>query len=212
MANLKFYKDEQSSFECDVKIEGASYDQSKARLVLYFSDRTLMFESDTIGGKVSITIPPLSEIEDERGEAVLEVIADSTYFDAWRAPILLGFKKLVTVKEVVLSEVAESKYTAEKSITIENIETSDFDLDARTKNEGVEFVKNCSPKNYRFVTNSLSRFEEFEDEEKAEVFLSLDSFKPSENILRWAETVFTNPTSFEAQYCMYMIQTNTGDK
>lgn len=208
MATIKFYKDSVSSFECDVHIEGASYDNSKARLVLYFSDRNLMFESDTIGGKVSISIPPLSEIEDERGEAVLEVIADSTYFDAWKSPITLGYKKLVTIKEVVLSEDTESLNTGEKSITIENIETSDFDIDL---NEAVSFVKSCSPKNYRFAKSTLSKFENLENDEKTEALTALETFKPNDSISRWADTVFANPTSVQAKYCMYKIQSNTGN-
>jgi len=79
---MKFYKDKGEKFTCDLDIEGASINESKVRLVLEFDkDKTYLFNGTIKGdGLCEVSIPPLKDISSSKGKAILEVIAESTYF------------------------------------------------------------------------------------------------------------------------------------
>ena len=119
MCNVVFYKDKIDTFECDITVEGATTNSSKTRLILEFSDRTLLFNGDITDGHVSISIPKLSEIQDANGHATLEVIADQTYFEAWTSPFELKNQKSVAIAEVTInsdkSKVVIENVSKEKS-------------------------------------------------------------------------------------------------
>lgn len=98
------YRDKSRLFECDIKVNGAKISDTSARLILKFDDGTINMYEGKIGvlGNCSIEIPSLSEVkyESSSGEAILEVIADSTVFESWKSPFLLEKSKNVTVEVV----------------------------------------------------------------------------------------------------------------
>ena len=62
----KLFTDKSELFECDIKLEGASLNKSKARLVVETNDYSLMFDgSINSSGKCEIPIRKLKGLIDE---------------------------------------------------------------------------------------------------------------------------------------------------
>ena len=130
----KFYTDKSKIFECNVSVDNAKISDTKARLVLQFPNkRNLLFYGNIQeDGKCQIGIPALKEIEDCEGTAILEVIAESTYFESWKDDFTLTANKRVTVEMVEDNMVIEddpkptiriTTKSEEKKI-VENIKSS----------------------------------------------------------------------------------------
>jgi len=98
----KFYRDKSKIFECNVSVDGAKITETKARLVLEFpNDRNLLFYGNIQeNGKCEIVVPALKEIDECEGTAILEIIAESTYFESWTDNFTLDTNKKVTVEMV----------------------------------------------------------------------------------------------------------------
>jgi len=97
----KLYTDKPELFECDIKIEGASLNQSTARLVVETSEYSLMFNGKiNSSGKCEIPVRKLKGLIDESttGNIRLEVIAEDTYFTPWRSNFDVQASKQVTVE------------------------------------------------------------------------------------------------------------------
>ena len=105
----KFYTDKSKIFECNVSVDNAKISDTKARLVLQFPNkRNLLFYGNIQeDGKCQIGIPALKEIEDCEGTAILEVIAETTYFESWKDDFTLTANKRVTVEMVDDSSIIE---------------------------------------------------------------------------------------------------------
>jgi hypothetical protein len=98
----KFYRDKSKIFECNVSVDGAKISETKARLVLEFpNQRNLLFYGNIQeNGKCEIVVPALKEIDECEGTAILEVIAETTYFESWTDDFTLDTNKKVTVEMV----------------------------------------------------------------------------------------------------------------
>jgi len=97
----KLFTDKAELFECDIKIEGASLSNSKARLVVETNDYSLMFNGKISSqGKCEIPIKKLKGLIDEssKGNIRLEVIAEDTYFIPWKSEFEIEASKKVTVE------------------------------------------------------------------------------------------------------------------
>jgi len=198
MSNIVFYRDTADTFECDVNIKGASTSETKSRLVLEFSDRTLLFTGQIIDGHISINIPKLSEISDEQGTATLEVIADQTYFEAWTSSFELKNKKSI--------EIAEVKINANVSrVVVENVSKNVVEEEA-PKTDGTIYRESCSKKNRKFVVESFGRFKALDKSERKEVKNTLKEFTAKAPVKKWAETIFNDVDTPYAKYCMYEVQ------
>lgn len=97
----KLFTDKAEIFECDIKLEGASLSQSKARLIVETNDYSLMFNgSIDSSGKCAIPIRKLKGLVDEStsGNIRLEVIAEDTLFTPWESDFEIAASKKVTVE------------------------------------------------------------------------------------------------------------------
>ena len=97
----KLFTDKAELFECDIKIEGASLSNSKARLVVETNEYSLMFNGKiNSSGKCEIPIRKLKGLIDEssKGNIRLEVIAEDTYFMPWKSEFEINASKKVTVE------------------------------------------------------------------------------------------------------------------
>jgi len=97
----KLFTDKAELFECDIKIEGASLSNSKARLVVETNEYSLMFNGKiNSSGKCEIPIRKLKGLIDEssKGNIRLEVIAEDTYFIPWKSEFEINASKKVTVE------------------------------------------------------------------------------------------------------------------
>lgn len=116
----KLYTDKPETFECDIKIEGASLTKSKARLVVETKDYSLMFNGKIdSNGKCKVPIKKLKGLIDEsvKGNIRLEVIADDTYFTPWKSEFSIEAAKKVTVE--VKSQTGKS--TINETVKVQNI-------------------------------------------------------------------------------------------
>ena len=154
----KFYRDKSKLFECNISVDGANLNETKARLVLEFpNDRNLLFYGKIKdNGKCEITIPALKEFEESNGNVILEVIADSTYFESWRDTFNLETNKKVTVEMVEKEEniITEKKITPHVQI---------FTSKEEKKSTIVE------PKKEQDKVNNLMEFKSFIDEKKVNI-------------------------------------------
>ena len=97
----KLFTDKTELFECDIKLQGASLNKSKARLVVETSDYSLLFNgSISSQGKCEIPIRKLKGLidEDTTGNIRLEVIAEDTFFTPWESDFEVDASKKVTVE------------------------------------------------------------------------------------------------------------------
>ena len=124
----KLFTDKPELFECDIKLQGASLNKSKARLVVETSDYSLLFNgSISYKGKCEIPIRKLKGLIDENtiGNIRLEVIAEDTFFTPWESDFEVETSKKVTVeiksqqnKKPILETKVKVKVKKTKPITI----------------------------------------------------------------------------------------------
>ena len=124
----KLFTDKSELFECDIKLEGASLNKSKARLVVETPDYSLLFNG-TISpkGKCEIPIRKLNGLIDENtnGNIRLEVIAEDTFFTPWESDFEVETSKKITVevksqqnKKPILETKVKVKVKKTKPITL----------------------------------------------------------------------------------------------
>jgi hypothetical protein len=97
----KIFLDKNKVFECNIKIEGASLDDSEARLLLESENFTLTFKGKiNLDGTVKIPINKLKGVlkENYTGKITLEVIAEDTVFKPWEGEYQTDVSKKVEVK------------------------------------------------------------------------------------------------------------------
>lgn len=121
----ELFVDKQEVFECSIKLEGASIDNAKARLVLESELMNLVFMGKIDSkGNCSVPIKKLKNIlpEATEGKMTLEVIADDTYFEPWESEYLVKASKSVKVevkgqveKEPKKKAIVEVKVKKEES-------------------------------------------------------------------------------------------------
>jgi hypothetical protein len=106
----KFFKDKKRIFECTISVEGASINETSARLLLDFGNQTLMFRGQvTSDGRCTIEVPPIRNMNESNGKAILEVISESSLFEAWEAEFELKESKTVKVEMSAPRPIMESK-------------------------------------------------------------------------------------------------------
>lgn len=135
-----FYKDKTKIFECQISVDGANLNETKARLILEFPDRNLLFHGN-IGknGKCKIKIPALKEMEEVEGNAVLEVIAENTHFESWSDKFKLKQNKKVQVEMVgnddsdLITEEVDNELKPKVTVITENVEEETLDKVTKPK-------------------------------------------------------------------------------
>jgi len=122
----KFFTDKPKLFECNISVDGANLNETKARLVLELpNNRNLLFHGNVdANGKCEVLIPALKELNECEGDVLLEVIAESTYFESWKDKFKLEATKKVHV-EVFTPEkevIVENKTTPQVEVITESVE------------------------------------------------------------------------------------------
>ena len=124
----KLFTDKTELFECDIKLQGASLNKSKARLVVETPEYSLLFKGIINSkGKCEIPIRKLKGLIDEntKGNIRLEVIAEDTYFTPWESDFEVETSKKVTVevksqqnKKTILETKVKVKVKKTKPVTL----------------------------------------------------------------------------------------------
>ncbi len=129
----KLFTDKPETFECDIKIEGASLSNSKARLVVETTDYSLLFNGKiNSNGKCSIPIKKLKGLIDEtsKGDIRLEVIAEDTYFTPWESKFEIEASKKVTVE---VKSQASDKQVIKETVQVKNIKNESTKKEVNSK-------------------------------------------------------------------------------
>jgi len=116
----KLFTDKAETFECDIKIDGASLSKSKSRLIVETKDYSLMFTGKIdSAGKCKIPIRKLKGLinESTKGSIKLEVIADDTFFTPWESTFEIEASKSVTVE---VKSQSDKKVLQEK-VQVKNV-------------------------------------------------------------------------------------------
>jgi len=124
----KIFLDKSKLFECDIKIEGASLDDSEVRLCLEAENFNLNFQGKiNKTGNVSIPISKLKGIikEDFVGKIKLEVIAEDTLFIPWESEYQASISKKVEVS--FNEDLKETKFVEEKPKMTFKLKEEKFD-------------------------------------------------------------------------------------
>jgi len=82
MAETVFYKDKSEKFTCDLEVEGTSIKKTQVRMLLEFSNNhnRLYYGEIDENGHVEVNIPSLKDVDEDSGNAKLEVIAENSFF------------------------------------------------------------------------------------------------------------------------------------
>ena len=194
MAEL-FYKDKSKVFECKLSIEGASLDDSSARLRLNFDNINYLFEG-TIdrNGQCKIKVPPLRHAPEDAGLITLEVIADETYFEPWSSDFNIKRNKNVTVEITSTPEVTtkptikvETKHIKKKPAVDNSLKETISLIDKKMVLEIIKNYTKMSKKN-KFVMDKIA-----------------ENHHPSGKSKKEARTIFNDPTSTTAKLYMYYV-------
>jgi hypothetical protein len=96
----KLLKDKNNKFQCEIKLEGASITNAKARLFLEADGAEYSFKGEIDGNKCTIAMGKLSKFANllENGKIRLEVLADDTLFVPYESDYVLEQEKKVTVE------------------------------------------------------------------------------------------------------------------
>jgi hypothetical protein len=148
----KFYKDKAKLFECNISVDGANLNETKARLILEFpNNRNLLFHgSINKSGKCEIVVPALKELDECEGKAVLEIIAESTFFESWHDNFMLETNKKVVVEMVERDDkILENTSKPKVQVMIESTE-----IDEQTK---LDVFKKYVNENHHIGENSITK-------------------------------------------------------
>lgn len=144
-----FFTDKSEVFECKISLQGASYNNSKARLVLESDNMNFIFYGKINSeGKCTVPVNKLKNYlsEDTKGTVKLEVIAEDTFFEPWsdKFEVKTGKKVTVEVKSNNTDTSVEHEGPAKVMVSeIKNIKSKVNKLSAITE----EFIKLLNKRN-----------------------------------------------------------------
>ena len=127
---ITLYIDREQLFECKVKVEGTDFNKVVSRLIISptGSSKHLFIEGVVEGGICKIKIPPITEIS-KNGNISLEVIVDNNnIFKPWNSTYELTAEKKITVENIeinkknnLLVSVSGIKEVGKKKVIKENL-------------------------------------------------------------------------------------------
>ena len=99
--SYKLYTDKKEVFECKLFLEGASFSDSSARIVVESNDISFLFPGKIDkDGNCKVPIKKFKGLlgENSKGNIKLEVIADGTYIEPWDSDFIVETSKKVRVE------------------------------------------------------------------------------------------------------------------
>ena len=106
------FTDTDKLFNCNIDVDGISLQECRARIILEHPQLNMVFNG-TIGsnGTVNIPIKKLKNLlpENAKGTMKLEIIADTSLFEAWTSEFKVDTEKKVSITEVNDNPITEKK-------------------------------------------------------------------------------------------------------
>jgi CRISPR/Cas system CMR-associated protein Cmr5 small subunit len=177
---LKFYKNKPQIFKCRVEIQGADSPKVIPRLI--FSPKNgakLFFEGKYNDKHCEIDIAHNLDIAN-KGDVVLEIIANDTIFTPWKSTY-----EIVSNKAVVENiELIDKKNNISVKL-IDSIKEEKEEID----NKYTDYIKKIPSDKRKKVLEHI-----------------LHSFKPKKQILEWSQKQFNDTNSLKAKMAMFYKQ------
>lgn len=180
---LKFYSHKNSIFECKVKLEGTSYKEAVPRLVLREGNVSHTFDGKINSiGQCIVNVPPLTEVKNTKGEAVLEIRLGDVVFEPYKT-------KYEVVKQNIV--VSEAKIADKKR---------------KKKKQGI-FVENINKTDKAIAFQLIETYKKLDDKNKKTIKEHVEfKYTPSSEVKKWAKNVFTNTDTLSARIAMYEME------
>jgi len=184
---LTLNRNKNETFKCKISIKGAG-DNPKRQMRLILSPESsktkIFFEGIYKNNECFIEIPPISDSFLNRGDVILEVIANNTVFQPWKD------------KFEILSE----------SVIVENVEliNNDQQIIIEVETNKKLFKPNLNSKSKKEVKECLKKIKNINNKNK--LIREIKEFKPNKQTLNWAKNIFENINSQRAKLLMYFKQ------
>lgn len=192
MEALKFYRDVEDDFSCNIKVEGASLSSSSARLVLELASGKILLFKGSIDSDGKVNIPlNLKEVSEDSGTATLEIIAESTYFTPYSSRFTLDTKKKITVESV------STRVPEEKKVTVEVVSSNTVKESTNNPKKKSTSILRENAKDYAFISRHLDQYQ-------PKYIPQLQTYKPHRNIVEWAKRNFVTLEDPRVKFCMYI--------
>jgi len=168
----ELFVDKQEIFECNIKLEGASINNAKARIILESENINLIFMGEIDSkGNCKVPIKKLKNIlpESTEGKMTFEVIADDTYFEPWSSDFFVKASKSikVEVKGQTEKELKKKAIVEVKKVVEDPYESFVNTMVSYLKEVGItkkNFVKN--KKEVKPIIDEYFKKAELEDKNK----------------------------------------------
>lgn len=170
----KLYTDKNKTFSCNVDIEGASLNESEARIILETNAVNLLYNGKIKSdGTCEVDISKIKLIpENTKGTIKLEIIAENTLFVAWESDFIVETEKKVRISEVK-EDVSKNKNKNNISVIVEvdeskevpsNKELKDIFTPDNRLSEHITFLKGYAAKHG--LANTIKNDNFFENYKK----------------------------------------------
>jgi len=191
---LELYNDREQTFTCGVKIEGSQYTKAIPRLIVTSNGRNIFFEGVLKGGECHITIPPMSDIDDE-GKVALELVIDNALMTPWNSTykVVSSFQTAAIDPKIYGKELVESK---RKQAENREFKITDKLIVESKKLKSAHLIKENTSKRAKFLVNDLlTIYNTLPEEEKKLVSEEALKYRPTKKTFAWAKRIFKKPTS-----------------
>ncbi len=109
-------------FKIRLNVEGLDNEELQVRMILNFANhnRSYIFYAKNEEDLYILTIPPMSEVHQDKGNMHIEVIANDTIFKPWEDEFIIKNKKKIEIANVDMDDVAVDKAKLEFEISSED--------------------------------------------------------------------------------------------
>tara|TARA_R100000008_G_scaffold86245_1_gene78545 strand:+ start:1134 stop:1694 length:561 start_codon:yes stop_codon:yes gene_type:complete len=128
--SYKLYTDKKEIFECKLFLEGASFSDSSARIVVESDDISFLFPGEIDKkGNCKVPIKKFKGLmgENDKGTMKLEVIADGTYIEPWNSDFIVETSTKVKVEVKSQSDKKVIKTVSTKPQAVVSEVKNEFD-------------------------------------------------------------------------------------
>ena len=172
---LTFFTDKGKNFECEILIEGASIDNTKARIIFEVSNRKFIFDGKIdSNGKCVFDIPALKEYNIKgNGNCKMEVISEATIFEPFNDEIEIKESKKVEVKLIESKDNINSKI----KVNIKNIEK---EVPIKEVIKETKKISEEDKKKLHIIEKLSEKINQLKESE-------IKGYKPSKNIIEFSK-------------------------
>ena len=141
--------DEENELTFQVQIEGTRPGEAKCRLMLESKDMSLVFDGNSTGDEVSVTLPPLDHVLKEGiYDMTLEVVVDDRFFEPLKLQGEFEKRLKVTAESVTVKTKSKVKTSASLVEVKKKDKTARVNVTNKTKKKTIAENRNNRKKDF----------------------------------------------------------------